>query len=81
MFCEGTGRKSYIPGNRCRFRVGEWNTVPFLLEVFSDGPGALQVEGWRLDKVKADMQTVLAQFVDYMRRVQNSRHRLKELLP
>jgi hypothetical protein len=60
MFCEGTGRKSYIPGNRCRFRVGEWNTVPFLLEVFSDGPGALQVEGWRLDKVKADMQTVLS---------------------
>jgi hypothetical protein len=39
------------------------------------------VEGWRLDKVKADMQTVLAQFVDCMRRVQNSRDRLKELLP
>ena len=78
--CEGTGRKSYIPESG-RFRVGEWNTVPFLLKAFLDGPGALQVEGWRWDKVKADMQTVLAQFVDYMRRVQNSRHRLKELLP
>jgi hypothetical protein len=31
--CEGTGRKSYIPESG-RFRVGEWNTAPFLLEVF-----------------------------------------------
>jgi hypothetical protein len=44
-------------------------------------PVALQVEGGRLDKVKADMQTVLVQFVDCMRRVQNSRDGLKELLP
>jgi hypothetical protein len=44
-------------------------------------PVALQVEGGGLDKVKADVQTVLAQFVDCMRRVQNSRDRLKELLP
>jgi hypothetical protein len=34
---------------------------------------------WRLDKVKADMQTVLAQFVDCRRRVQNSRDGLKQL--
>jgi hypothetical protein len=78
MFAKGPA-VSRIFRESGRFRVGEWNTVPFLLEVFSDGPGRITSGRGRLDKVKADMQTVLAQFVDCMRRVQNSRDGLKEL--